>query len=105
MIDRKRLLLDADKRFAEHMFLDETLELLDCCIKIAETSSDEEKFGPPEDFSENDEKVNGSLKRVRYKKFLRDKLNLSDPNTVYFVPNFMWRNHVDHVLRWFINYE
>ena len=104
MIDRKYLLTRADEYFKDHIYLDETLELIDSCIKLANKSSDEQKFGPiDEDFDDNS-KVSQSLKRTRYKKFLRDKLNLSDPNTAYFVQTFVWKNHVNDVLRWFINY-
>ena len=104
MIDRKYLLTTANEYFKDHMYLDETLELIDHCIKLANKSSDIEIFGPPDELFDDNSNINKSLNRAKYKKFLRDNLNLSDPNTAYFVQTFVWKNHVDDVLRWFINY-
>jgi hypothetical protein len=105
MIDRKYLLTRANEYFKDHIYLDETLELIDHCINIANKSSDREIFGDSDELFEDDKNINKSLKRTKYKKFLRDSLNLSDRNTSYFVETFIWKNHVDDVLRWFINYS
>lgn len=102
MIDRKSILLAANEKFKNHAYLDETLELLDRCVEIANETPEQEKFDAFNNF-DDDPGINSSLRRVNYKKFLRDSLDLSNKDTAYFVPSFVWKNHVEDVLRWFIN--
>ena len=99
MLDRKQMLLLADNKFKDGVYADETLELVDRCIEIVNEESSEFEFNEFED----DPRINSSLRGVQYKKFLKDKLDLSNRDTAYFVGSFVWKNHVENVLRWFIN--
>lgn len=103
MIDRKTILLAADGKFKNHKYLDETLELLDRCVAIMnENHPDGSSFDQFEGL-EGSDRVTSSLMRINLKKFLRDRLDLSNKDTAYFVASFVWKNHVEKVLRWFIS--
>ena len=67
MLDRKQMLLLADNKFKDGVYADETLELVDRCIEIVNEESSEFEFNEFED----DPRINSSLRRVKYKKFLK----------------------------------
>jgi len=102
MLDRKTILLEASERFKNHLYLDETLELLDRCVAIVSKDYPDGTIFDQFETFEGSENVNSALMRVNFKKFLKDKLDLSNKNTSYFVASFVWKNQVEDVLRWFV---
>ena len=98
MLDRKKILLEAEQKFKNNLYLDETLELLSRAVAIMNEEYSDFTY---EGFEEGGN-IDSALKRVHLRKFIKDKLDLSNKDTPYFVASFVWQNQTEDVLRWLI---
>tara|TARA_R110001599_G_C11808476_1_gene615734 strand:+ start:88 stop:417 length:330 start_codon:yes stop_codon:yes gene_type:complete len=93
-LDKEFLLDDAEEKFSQQGYVDESYALADECVDLAQQW-----------FDENEDNLSGKrriMMRVELKRYIKERLELTNERKAYFVPAFIWAWFAQQVITWIV---
>ena len=93
-MDKERIMKMVEERYSKATHDDETYALADECIDLAYEFLEENK--------DNIKDKSRRQVRLELRKFIKDRINLSDTEKAYFVPTFVWVWAAQQIITWLV---